>query len=185
MWAFSICVERGLLFAEGHGLLIAVASPVVKQGRYAHGFSSCGSRALLLHSVWDLPGPGIEPVSSALVGGFLTTGPRGKSIRGTLEAMPLLSPSHMPHSDIVPLLDVIIFLKCVLIIPLCVCAKPLQSCPTLCSSMDCSPPGSSALGILQARRRVGCHARLQGIFRTQGLTTLSSVPCIGRRGLYH
>ena len=29
-------------------------------------------------------------------------------------------------------------------------AKSLQSCPTLCNSMDCSPPGSSAHGILQA-----------------------------------
>ena len=26
-----------------------------------------------------------------------------------------------------------------------------QSCPTLCDLMDCSPPGSSAHGILQAR----------------------------------
>ena len=26
-----------------------------------------------------------------------------------------------------------------------------QSCPTLCDPMDCSPPGSSVLGILQAR----------------------------------
>ena len=26
---------------------------------------------------------------------------------------------------------------------LCVCAKLLQSCPTLCDPMDCSPPGSS------------------------------------------
>ena len=30
-------------------------------------------------------------------------------------------------------------------------AKLLQSCPTLCSPMDCSPPGSSVPGILQAR----------------------------------
>ena len=29
--------------------------------------------------------------------------------------------------------------------------KLLQSCPTLCSSMDCSPPGSSVHGILQER----------------------------------
>ena len=27
-----------------------------------------------------IPGPGIEPVSPALVGGFLTTGPPGKSL---------------------------------------------------------------------------------------------------------
>ena len=30
-------------------------------------------------------------------------------------------------------------------------AKSLQSCPTLCDSMDCSPPGSPVPGILQAR----------------------------------
>ena len=32
----------------------------------------------------------------------------------------------------------------------CVHAKSLQSCPTLCNSMDCSLPGSSVHGILQA-----------------------------------
>ena len=32
------------------------------------------------------------------------------------------------------------------------CATVLNlSCPTLCNPMDCSPPGSSVLGILQAR----------------------------------
>ena len=30
-------------------------------------------------------------------------------------------------------------------------AKSLQLCPTLCNPMDCSPPGSSVHGILQAR----------------------------------
>ena len=30
-------------------------------------------------------------------------------------------------------------------------AKSLQSCPTLCNPMDCSPPGSSIPGIFQAR----------------------------------
>ena len=30
-------------------------------------------------------------------------------------------------------------------------AKSLQSCPTLCNPMDCSPPGLSIHGILQAR----------------------------------
>ena len=33
----------------------------------------------------------------------------------------------------------------------CVCAKSLQSCPTPCDPMDCSPPGSSAHEILQLR----------------------------------
>ena len=33
----------------------------------------------------------------------------------------------------------------------CLHAKSLQSCLTLCGPMDCSPPGSSVHGILQAR----------------------------------
>ena len=41
--------------------------------------SSCGARAYLLHGMWDHPGPGLEPVSSALAGGFLTTMPPGQS----------------------------------------------------------------------------------------------------------
>ena len=32
-----------------------------------------------------------------------------------------------------------------------VCVLVAQSCPTLCNPMDCSPPGSSVHGILQAR----------------------------------
>ena len=67
--------------------LSAQASLVV-----ARGFSSCGSRALecslsscdsqvqLLCSMWDLPGPGIKPMSPALAGGFLTTASPGKSL---------------------------------------------------------------------------------------------------------
>ena len=46
------------------------------------------------------------------------------------------------------------------------------SCPTLCDLMDCSPPGSSVHGILQARI-LGWVALLQGIFPTQGLN-----PCL-------
>ena len=30
--------------------------------------------------MWDLPGPGLEPTSPALAGGFLTTVPPGKSV---------------------------------------------------------------------------------------------------------
>ena len=41
--------------------------------------SSCGAQALLRRSMWDLPGPGIEPVSPTLAGGFLTTASPGKS----------------------------------------------------------------------------------------------------------
>ena len=34
---------------------------------------------------------------------------------------------------------------------LCVCAKSLQLCPTMCDPIDGSPPGSPVPGILQAR----------------------------------
>ena len=74
---FSCCGARALG---------ARASVVV-----ARGLSSCGSRALecrlsscgmwtwLVCSMWDLPGPGLVPVSPALAGAFLTTAPPGKS----------------------------------------------------------------------------------------------------------
>ena len=44
-----------------------------------HGLRSCDIWAYLLRSLWNLPGPGIELVSPALAGGFLTTVPPGKS----------------------------------------------------------------------------------------------------------
>ena len=105
------------------------------------GFSSCSTwaQALIVYrlqsagsvavvhglswpmAMWDLPRPRIELVSPSLQGGFLTTGPPGKSL-----------------------------------IALCydaaaAAAKSLQSCLTLCDTMDGSPPGSSVPGILQAR----------------------------------
>ena len=43
-----------------------------------HRLSSCGTRAQLLHGMWDLPGPGLEPMSPALAGGLPTTAPPGK-----------------------------------------------------------------------------------------------------------
>ena len=45
-----------------------------------HRLNSCGTWAYLLHGVWDLPGPGIKPVSPALVGRFLSSVPPGKSL---------------------------------------------------------------------------------------------------------
>ena len=62
-------------------------------------------------------------------------------------------------------------------------SEVIQSCPTLFDPMDCSPPGSSAHGILQARiTEVGCHSLLQGIFPTQGWN-LSLLHC--RQILYY
>ena len=42
------------------------------------GLSGCGPLAWLLCGRWDLPGPGIEPVSPAVASGLFTTEPPGK-----------------------------------------------------------------------------------------------------------
>ena len=52
---------------------------------------------------------------------------------------------------------------------MCLPAKSLQSCSTLCNPMDCSPPGSSVHADSPDKNTgVGYHALLQGIFPTQG-----------------
>ena len=68
----------------------------------------------------------------------------------------------------------------------CVCAKSLQLCLALCSTMDCSPPGSSVLGVLQARilERVALPSS-RGSSRLRDQTCVSYVSCIGRWVLYH
>ena len=50
----------------------------------------------------------------------------------------------------------------------CVHFQLLQSCPTLCYPMDCSPPGSTVHGDSTGMNAgVSYHALLQGIFPTQ------------------
>ena len=49
--------------------LTAVASPVAEQGCRCEGFSGCGTRALVAQGMWNLPGPGVKPMSLALAGG--------------------------------------------------------------------------------------------------------------------
>ena len=76
--AFSSCGKRGPLFIVMPGPLTIAASLVVEHRCQTHRFSSCGSQAQLLHGMWDLPRPGLEPVSPALAGRFSTTAPPGK-----------------------------------------------------------------------------------------------------------
>ena len=68
----------------------------------------------------------------------------------------------------------------------CMAAKSLQSCPTLCDPMDCSPPGSSVHGILQARiLEWVAMPSSRGSSQPRDWTGISYVSCIGRRVLYH
>ena len=76
--AFSSCGERGPLFIAVRGPLTIVASLVAEHKLQTRRLSSCGSRAQLLRGMWDLPRPGLEPMSPALAGRPSTTAPPGK-----------------------------------------------------------------------------------------------------------
>ena len=97
LWAFSSCGEWGLLFVAVRRLLIMVASLVAEHRLQTQRFQqlwhegsvvvalegkliSCGAQAQFLRGMWDLPGPGIKPVSPALASRFLTTVPPRKSL---------------------------------------------------------------------------------------------------------
>ena len=96
--ALSSCGKRGPLFtvvrgphcsglsccrarALGAWAAVAVACGLRSCGLRAPELrlSSCGTWAQLPRGTWDLPGPGLEPMSPALAGGPSTTAPPGKS----------------------------------------------------------------------------------------------------------
>ena len=76
--AFSSCGRQGPLFIAVHGPLTIAASLVAEHRLQTRRLSNCDSRALLLRGMWDLPRPGLEPVSPALAGRLSTTAPPGK-----------------------------------------------------------------------------------------------------------
>ena len=90
-WGSSLVVARGLLIGVAslvgeHGSRVpglsscgAWASLAGERGSRVPGLSSCGTWASLSHGMWNLPGPGIKPVSPALTRRFLTSGLLGKS----------------------------------------------------------------------------------------------------------
>ena len=68
----------------------------------------------------------------------------------------------------------------------CVRARTLQSCPTLCNPMDCSPPGSSVHGFLQARiLEWVAMPSCRGSSQPRDWTHVSYISCTGRWVLYH
>ena len=75
---FSSCGKRGPLVIAVRGPLTVVASLVAEHRLQTRRLSGCGSRAQLLRGMWDLPRPGLEPVSPALAGRLPTTVPPGK-----------------------------------------------------------------------------------------------------------
>ena len=69
----GLCGCTGFSLIAVYRLLISVASPVAE-----HRLKSCDTWALLLCGTWDLPGPGIKPMSAALAVGFFTSAPPEK-----------------------------------------------------------------------------------------------------------
>ena len=94
------------------------------------------------------------PASSASLSSLLTTlQPHSPCptlcqmhMRCSVQLTGLTLTSHLPNSSLLRG-----HLGSFLFLFTCVCVKLLQSCLTLCEPMDCSLPGSSVHGILQAR----------------------------------
>ena len=76
---FSCCRARAL--GTRASVVVAHRLSSCCSGALEHRLSSCGAQPYLLCGMWDLPGPGLKPVSPALAGGFLTTAPPGKPWR--------------------------------------------------------------------------------------------------------
>ena len=76
--ASSSCGKRGPLFIAVRGPLTLATSPVAAHRLQTRRLSNYGSRAQLLCGMWDLPRPGLEPVSPASAGRLSTTAPPGK-----------------------------------------------------------------------------------------------------------
>ena len=57
----------------------------------------------------------------------------------------------------------------------CVCAQLLKSCPTVCDTVDCSLPGSSVHGILQARILEGLSCPPSEYLPNSGIKPMSLI----------
>ena len=75
-----LAVSGGHYSSRCAGLSLSRPLFVVEHRLQTRRLSSCGSRAELLRGMWDLPRPGLEPVSPALAGRLSTTAPPGKPI---------------------------------------------------------------------------------------------------------
>ena len=95
--ASSSCGKRGPLFIAVRGPLTISTSLVAEHRLQMRRLSSCGSRAQLLRGMWDLPRPGLEPVSPALAGRLSTTAPPGKPQPCFLKRLLMLISSQVAH----------------------------------------------------------------------------------------
>ena len=77
--AFSSCSEWGYCVVGVHGFLTEVASHVAEHGPWSTGSKVVAHRLSSSVACGILPDQGLNPCPLHLAGGFLTTGPQGKS----------------------------------------------------------------------------------------------------------
>ena len=131
-----------------------MSSAVAAHGLWYTGSEVVMHRPKLPCGMWNLPRPGIKPMSPLLEREFLTSGPPGKSLH-VIMAEPCSFMCTPPVLARVTLLA----------LQASATAKSspsgrkkerkeneiTRSCPTLCDPMACSLPGFSIHGIFQAR----------------------------------
>ena len=113
----SLCYWVGFSYAASGGYSPAVMC----------GLSSCGTLVKLLHVMWNLPRPGIEPMSSALAGKFFTAEPLERSFWAAL----------MP--------------------PCCSRSRSIFHCSSLKSSDDVSTHTHRCMSVPANLSFLGCH----------------------------
>ena len=108
----------------------------------------------------DLPNSGIKPRSPALQVGSLLADPPGKPKNTGVGSLSLLQGIFLTQESNQGLLHcrwILYHLSYQINYSLYVCVLVAQSCPLFVTPKDCSPPGSSAHGILQARVLLNQH----------------------------
>ena len=127
----------------------------------------------MILGMWDLAGSRIEPLSPTAASGFFTTEPLGKpplfsSLIAYLCVSCVCHVTQLTYGNLESALSSASQLRlagttnpktgpahrCLMkdfLTSAAAAAKLLQSCPTLCDTIDGSPPGSPVPGILQAR----------------------------------
>ena len=163
---------------------------VVRQASLSMGFSrqEYWSR-LPFPPPGDLPDPGIEPRTPALQADsftiWATREAHGARLPGFSSKLwhrpagcPWTSPKNSPRASVFPSVKLVFNSGTPHVLTL--------SCWTLYNPRDCSPPGSSVLGVSQARilERVAISSS-RGSSRSRDQTCNSCISCIGRQILYH
>ena len=85
VWAFSSCGGQGYSLVAGQASFCGFSC--CRARALEHANFSCGAQAWLLQGMWDLPRPGVKPVSPILQDGFFILGQSEKPGHFSLETL--------------------------------------------------------------------------------------------------